>query len=802
MTNKNTFFYMILKWHKTIFILLAFLLIAPESGFTAKKKKKKSKKPTGTLIGPTGILGNYQPTWPKTANQIVVTYIEKGSPAYGSKLKVGDIIEGFGDEKFKRHPLWDLAIAIENSESKDGNLPLLLKQGKKVSIKINAIGAYSETAPYNCSKTNYIITKAADALLETGFGGTPTQTGLLGLLATGEKKYIDAVGKYIYDKGMHTANSEKIDAYLDGKNSEFGSTGWVWGYNLIVLGEYFLLTNDEKVLPAIKTYALALVRGQDGLGLWGHRVARAPSFRAPGYGVMHQPSLSNLLGLLIAQKCGIEDKLLEKGIKKTYTCVSNVVGRGGFSYGSGGSYPSYFNNNGTSGSGALCMMLKGNLKGATFFSQNAATAYNSLTSGHASSFFNPLWTPAGASLSGPKVTQQFFKKSLWYFTGKRHWSGSFPERSNAGYVAGQALLAYCIPRKALLITGREADKSIHIKDSDVNKVIMRSQINYKKKSIPELITLFDDIIQVRLKAVKELSSRAGRGKKPDTVTPVILKLAKNGDNESMTKVLFYLSHCHVSIAPKYISIPAKILQDKKASFQLRIKAAKTLSQKVFSEKNLPYYSDILNLVLEKRTEEDPLGIIDDTLSKALASITQGSGVKALEIKPAIDKIILYKVANQFLDHKRQKVRQIGGDMLIGIPKADFYLIAEKLLYVLKNEDPTYHSYSQAVNVPGITILAENNIKEGLDLLVHAIYHGGGKWGFRYRGLMQALPHYGKNAEPYIKKFEAHRSINKEGDRFTPAWQKVVKKIREDTKAGKLISVEEVIQMGKTKNSQP
>ena len=48
---------------------------------------------------------------------------------------------------------------------------------------------------------------------------------------------------------------------------------WRWGYAAITLSEYFLLTGDESVLPAIRSLALSLAIGQDSGGLWGHTMA-------------------------------------------------------------------------------------------------------------------------------------------------------------------------------------------------------------------------------------------------------------------------------------------------------------------------------------------------------------------------------------------------------------------------------------------------------------------------------------------------------------------------------------------------
>jgi hypothetical protein len=135
------------------------------------------------MIGPTGMYGIYQSGWPKNPTEIKVTQIEKDSPASGGDLKAGDFIIGFGKEKFERHPLWDLADAIEQAEGSDGIQPLLLKSGKQVKINLLPLVPYSATAPYNCSKTDRMITRAADLLIKGDVGGGAIKTGLLGLMA-------------------------------------------------------------------------------------------------------------------------------------------------------------------------------------------------------------------------------------------------------------------------------------------------------------------------------------------------------------------------------------------------------------------------------------------------------------------------------------------------------------------------------------------------------------------------------------------------------------------------------------------
>ena len=450
------------------------------------------------------------------------------------------------------------------------------------------------------------------------------------------------------------------------------------------------------------------------------------------------------------------------------------------------------------------MALIGNKEGAAHFSRLSAPTHNKLALGHASHFFNPLWTPLGASLSGPGLSQKFFKRSLWYFNGKRHWSGGFPGKESAGYYAGQALLMYCLPRKVLFITGREADESLWIKGREIDEVLMMSQTDYSKKSLGDLLKMFNSpYSQVRVKVIEQVKNRlnkilyqGNKKKLPDTITPKLKLLVNKGNVQEKALALRSLGKSHKNSAIANAEFIGNILRDKKQALTVRVAAATALGYGNCGEKVIPYYNDILSLVLEERSSSDPFGHVDKKLSIALAGILKSLRKPEQRNRLVVDQKTLYRVSKKFLDHKRQKVRSFGASLLKDIKLKDFHIIADSLIHVLENKDPSYHTYSGALNADGIKVLAKLNIKEGLDYLEYGIFHAGGKWGFKYSALMEALPHYGANAKPYIPKFEAHRSINKKGDRFTPRWQKVVKKINDDDKPRLLISVEEAKKIAK------
>ena len=174
------------------------------------------------LLGPTGMVG--QP-----GNKgITITKVEKGSPADG-KIRPGDVIIGAGGTS-KLHPdgRRRLATAIDEAETKEagGKLTLLLDGNRTVDLQLKVIGRYSDTAPYDCPKSEAIIREAADYLIQPAKakGKTPQfnagkgqlQTGWLGLMATGDPKYIDFVKQNLPLQDWAKPNRDELMARVKG----------------------------------------------------------------------------------------------------------------------------------------------------------------------------------------------------------------------------------------------------------------------------------------------------------------------------------------------------------------------------------------------------------------------------------------------------------------------------------------------------------------------------------------------------------------------------------------------------------
>jgi hypothetical protein len=748
-----------------------------------------ARGPTVYQMGPTGIDGTIHKT------TIKVTKVAPKSPADG-KIKKDDQIIGAGGAKFVKDVRRELAAAVNAAETEEagGKLTLTLKGNRQVELQLEVLGTYSQTAPYDCAKSEAIIKRAAEHLIKSGQADKGAMhPGLLGLMATGEKKYIDYAGEKIRAAKWAKINPADVDAVIAG-DKDMGYVGWYWGYNLITLAEYHLLTGDKSVLPAIRTYATGLARGQDAGGLWGHRMATVKrNGRLPGYAQMNQPSLSCFMGMLLARKCGIDDPVLNRGIARSYKYFESFVGRGAFNYGVHGPNTGNFNNNGTSGSAALCMSFMGNAKGAAFFSRIASTSYNGLERGHASTFFNPLWTPLGTNLAGPEVTQQFFDKSLWLQTMYRSWDGGFSRfggGSKEGPQAGTALLAYCLPRKVLHITGKGADESIWLKGEAATKAVELSEVNYEAKTADELIALFGDPSPF----VRRAAGWVLRSKEADNdFIPRLLTMMKEGSKfERQTAVGYFGWGCSKETALANLEHVGAVLRNTKEHPEVRAAAASVLG--LYGEAAYKYYWDMVKFAAEERPD-DHFGDIDWAIGGSINRLCS-TPFKSGLVK---DSALQYKVALKLAANKRQHVRADGLRMLAGMPLEDFHMVVDKVMHVIEDKDSTYHSYHSPGGPvgAGISVLADLNIKEGIDYVLAVLDTDSGKWGFKVRMVMGMLPKYGGNAKAALAKLRADPRLKTiEQGRFGRPWRAMVQAIEEDQNPPKLITLEEARKAGK------
>ncbi|MFU8892909.1 MAG: DUF6288 domain-containing protein [Luteolibacter sp.] len=736
------------------------------------------------LLGPSGIYGVTSP------DEIKIVKIDPGSPADG-KLQPGDILTAAGGTPFGGDTRKRFAAAIDAAEA-TGTLTLTRKDGTTIDIPLPVIGTYADSAPYDCPKTDLIITRAADFIIESkklGRDGFPI--ALLGLLATGEPKYIDFVKHQVrQEKWAQPDIKLSIDKYV--------RSAWNWAYTGIFLGEYYLLTKDEFVLPALEAHTVALAKGRDAGGLWGHGIASLDlnkgqrHGRLPGYAQMNQTSLACYLAILLAEKSGIRHPDILAAIAQNDTYFSSFINRGTLPYGVHNPNAKAFNNNGMSGLAAITFAINDNQPGAEFFSRMSAASHQTMEQGHTGHFFNLMWTAPGASLCGPEVTSAFFRETKWLSIINRKWDGDFTysssEKATPVYNysnlsdAGSHLLTHTLPRRTLLITGRDANPELHLTGEAAKAAVVLGSLNVKTLNDAQLLENFGHSMpKIRQESVWTLRAR----KHPHE--PAIRNMIFDGTQDQRESAIAYFGYgCEKETALASMPDLVKLLHDPAAPIDLRATAASSLSHLGADAHEI--FPDILRLILTEKSN-DPLSRINETLGQSLNTLTPDPFAANL----VTDKDLFYQAIDHLLRHPRASGRSTGMRLIANMPVEDFHRVGREVAAVLADQNRSYHSYHNLDPRNGaMTLYANIGIESGIDAALAILDEETGKFGFKIRMLMDVLPKYGAAAQPYLPKL---REMNIKG-RFEKPWNTMIKSI-ENAAAdeSKSITFEEAMKQG-------
>ena len=734
-------------------------------------------------FGPTGFFAKAY------SDHLVVEKVAEGSPADG-KLQVGDHILAIDDKPITGNIFELFTQCIDKAESKQGGgiLKLNIKrpgaegtvgETLTVELQLQVMGAYSRTTPLDCPKTDAIIARTAEKLLKAGKMGR-LNIGLLGLLATGEKKYIDYVGKV-----LHGAAFAKPDVQLSPHSSY---VNWPWSYQTIALCEYYLLTGDEYVLPAIKTYAVTIAEGQDAAGLWNHRMANPSAnfgkmhARLYGYGAINQPSIKLFIALILAEKCGIKHPEVRGAIERSHRFYSNFIGKGALPYGNHGPVEHLLNNNGTSGSLAVAFSLLGNTDGARFFAMLSAAGHDEILIGHTGPFFGMLWSGLGANVAGPEVSAAHGREVRWLRTTTRTWDDRFVYMEPRGSVfsysgcsaEGSNLLNYCVGRRAICITGKDADRSLWLRGKVAEDSARAATIDDSKQDDESLLALLGSPFpKVRLEAAQMLAV------KDSDVAASVTRLLTTGSREEK------IGACH---AVRELRIVAAVeplmalIRDDRENPWVREKAVDALA--ALGSPARAHVPELLRILVADKPY-DIHGDFDRAIGSALSE-----NLLAEPRTENLDKELFYQAANKLLDHKHHWGRTAGMSLLKNIPLEDFHRVADKILYVIKDKDRTYTAYhGDGQRQIGLDILDRLNIKEVIDLTAGTIKEPTGRVGPRVRGRVKLLKTFDANAKHAIPKIK---------EALGGQANEIVKSIEESTTTRKMISLEDAKQFGKKK----
>ncbi len=402
-----------------------------------------------------------------------ITGVEKGSPAEAcGKLKKGQIIESINGVTLKDiDPRIILGNLITDAEAKDGIIKMMVKDDPKAAVqeiivKIPALGAYSETWPVNCKKSDKIVRNCADILAEKKESiGIGLDGALLFMLSTGEEKDLEVARKWVKGLVEKYKDVEKIETYP-----------WFAGYNGPALCEYYLRTGDESILPVIKKLADYLTRTLYN-GPWMGRGAAA--YRYMGGGHMNAAGVHCVVFLQLAKECGVD--VDEHTLQSTLHHFFRFSGRGNVAYGDAEPEGGMADNGRTTGL-AVAMAAAANLHPegeksvyAKARDINATKGFYStswLFHGHTGGGIGEYWRGQSMGLvrdKRPAQYQSFMDGRRWmYELARTHdgvfgwvsgWNVSYDKTGLEGRGWGNFIpLVYTLPRKQLRIYGAPPTK--------------------------------------------------------------------------------------------------------------------------------------------------------------------------------------------------------------------------------------------------------------------------------------------------------------------------------------------------------
>ena len=702
------------------------------------------------------------------ARQILITNVETNSPADG-KLAKGDVILGLAGRAFTSDARIAIAKAITQAESPAGGGSLSLirwRNGKRsnVNLSLNVLGSYSDTSVLS-PKTLKIIEAAADHLAKKGLKkGIPGHINALGLLATGDSKYLPLVKKH-------------ADA-IDGPVSSGSLLSWSNAYRNLFLTEYYLATGDRSALPKIKAISRSLIDGQNVLGLWGHGY-KADDGSCSGYGALNQVGLVCALSLALAQKCNVEIEGLNRAVKRSVKCFEWYVDKGGIPYGYHKPWGGH-TTNGKNAIAAVFMDVAGNKKAAGYFSRLSATATASeRESGHTGHYFNMLWGPLGAARAGDEAAAAHLKELRWMFDLQRLHSGGAVYQGNPGSVklkyknwdcTGAMLLAYTTPRRKLYITGRNGGMAEQLKGATLRSVIEAGKINYDTLSASELEQLLGNWSPVvRTEAAKTLAQKGADTNK-------ILTLLRSPDRYTRYGACRVLEAMGAG-ASGAVDDLIGLLKDK--DVWLRCRVIRALGAIADARAIDP----LLKIANRGDAEHDPLERVQHYLGLTLFYTGRAMKIKTFVVSNekrllSADRKLLIPAIKRLLLNANGQSRSAVAKFCEKLPWEDVEKILPELMYAARFMPPGCKMFSWDARLSPYNVLCKYGVKQVVDVGVTEwmlLTNGGGQHKWQQPGL-KGLKLFGSDAREYLpllEKLEKHIANQKKRNQQKWSVHKVI-----------------------------
>lgn len=757
---------------KTFLLTLSTLLAIASSSLAADAKPTppdftKGDKPGAAhdwTLGPTGARG-----WIFTANghsrdarQILVTEVAKGSPADGV-LKTGDVILGVEGKPFTDDARVTFAKAIAAAEAGKGALRIQRWSAGKVDaaeLKLQVLGAYSATAPYDCAKSKRIYELGVASLAQRmgaadygkGMHGIVRGCNALALLAAGNKEWMPLLQK---------------EAKWAADFTDKGYLSWSYGYVMMFLAEYIMATGDKSVLPGLERLALETARGQSAVGNWGHRFS-PNGINLEGYGAMNAPGLSLSIGMALAREAGVKHADIDNALVKSARMLRWFVNKGAIPY---GDHQPFFahEDNGKCAAGAVFFDLLGDREAAEFFAKMSAAGYSERERGHTGNFFNMLWALSGVARCGPLTTGAYLKEHAWYYDLARGWDAKFlyqgspvGEEEHGKYTgwdcSGSYLLGYAMPLKSLRLTGKkpfivpplDASQTAAVIAAGRDYTYKGDENRYEKRTTEQLLAGLESwspFVRGR--------SAAALGKREGEHLPALLKMLAGKNRDARYGAIEALG----ALGPRADAAAPQLraaLQDSDPWIQCL--AAEALPE-LGPDARKASVSDLLALVV-RTNPADPRRQAARYASFALFSPFPGArGPRSIlaQSLDGVDRSKLVPAVQSLLAHEDSVPRSAAARTFKNLSDEDLVALLPSIVKAVEKLAPSNEMFADGVRLAGLELLSRLGIREGMALCVSVIEPD--RWGSRdrMRGCLKSLQNYGAHAKEVLPKLKETRT---------------------------------------------
>jgi hypothetical protein len=724
-------------------------------------------------LGPTGARGWIQSHDLATsaARQILVTAVEQGSPADGL-LKVNDVILGIEGTPFETDARKALAAAIRHAETEQakGRLELMCwrpfdgAQGadgkaEAITITLPVLGSYGPSAPFDCEKSERILHAAAAYIVTNGIGnGISGCVNALGLLATGEEQYVPAVKAF--------AMQLKIEGV--------GMPAWNLGYANILLTEYYLATGDADVLPKIRAFSQTIAEGQSKMGTLGHGFASPETGVLAGYGAVNQCSLSAMVSLALARKCGVTSDAIERAVDRAAIFFRYYINKGAIPYGDHSPYLDTHDNNGVCSSAAVFFDLVDEEEGAQFFARMATASYGIRESGHTGHFWSHLWAVPGVNRAGREASTAFLKELWWYFDLERRWDGGFGYQAAPGSkgdstwgwdCTGARLLAYALPRRALYLTGRGMADENRLRGEALQATIEAGRgVDWGNRK-----TIYDgqprDELLERLGSwspIVRIRAAMSLGKQPENATDALLELYRSGGVDQKLGALTALQHQGQRAAAAVPLLTELLTHDDSA---MRIAAIHALQG--IGTAARPAVPEMLR-VARMTFPDDPRNLTRRNLGSVLFS-------NALLDIETVDREALFAAVKDLIRVDDGRARGHVAWLYKQLPFEDLKPILPDILWAVENPSPSGIMFAAGIRDAGLKLLSDNRAEEAIPLLAQYA-RDQQQWGSQSRivQIMSMLEVYGAHAQRVLPELKALVEFCRTEPDF-PEWARIEKR---------------------------